>query len=106
MTEHVHVASLMLHFRGYAHGIEVNKPLYMMTDAYIYHSIALLSDDGVARLQGFEGFGQLDAITRLKHFKEILRKCGNHGARIVKYRHNDIEHTHNLEKRGWTTTNT
>jgi hypothetical protein len=102
----VHAATLMLHFRGYPDGVDVEKPLYQMREKYLYHCIALINDEGEARLEGFEGVQCLPEGTKLNQFKQILKQCGRHGARLVTYRHNGIAHSHNLERRGWTTTHT
>lgn len=86
----VHVAPLMLHARGFVNSVNVDKPLWEMTEPYLYHIVVLINDLGVARLEG------LEAAISHEDRRDLQRKLRAAGVRRVEWRHHGVEKHTNL----------
>ncbi|RLA20263.1 MAG: hypothetical protein DRQ62_10780 [Gammaproteobacteria bacterium] len=86
----VRIDPVVVHIRGYDDTVNINKQLHEMTEPYRFSCLALLQDDGAARIQGLN-----DTVT-IRDFSEIKRKLKLLGAKYLIWRHNSREHRKTL----------
>jgi hypothetical protein len=85
----IHVAPIVLHLRLYDDGVDVERPLHEMRGDYLAHSIVVVGDNGVGRLEGLDSFaGNLP----IKVWREMIGKLKQYGVRRLEWRHHGIEH--------------
>jgi hypothetical protein len=85
----IHVAPVVLHLRFYDDGVDVERPLHEMNSEYLAHSIVVVNDAGVGRLEGLDSFAGRSPIRILR---EIVRKLKLYGVRRLEWRHKGVEH--------------
>ena len=81
----IHVAPVVLQVRGFNRRIDVDKPLYQMSEPYDFTMLVTINDAGVARLMGLDGqISHSDRRRLAMHLKKL-------GVVRVEWRHNGID---------------
>ncbi|NOR71622.1 MAG: hypothetical protein GQ532_18365 [Methylomarinum sp.] len=77
----VRIDPVVLHIRGYADGVDINKTLSEMTAPYRFHCLVVMQDNGVARIQGLS-----DGVS-MKYRSQIKQKLKLFGVKEITWRH-------------------
>jgi hypothetical protein len=77
----IHIAPVVLHVRGFNAPVDVERPVYAMSEAYDFTMVVLINDAGIARLMGLDG--------RISHRnrRQLALKLKAYGVRRVEWRH-------------------
>lgn len=86
----IHIAPVVLHARFYPDNVDVEKPMREMGGGYLFHSVIVINDLGVARIEGLEGINCNRTIFSLR--KELINKLKPYGVIKIEWRHEDQEH--------------